>query len=110
MGRNFGPVDFIFSSSGGRSLRALVTYMYIIIHNLQCGLPNLLLYYTFLLKIKNREVCQFGKILGKMVVFRGVAALRGNKKFFTLASLAGFRFRKLVRKRNLRLIFLVTYL
>ena len=43
---------------------------------------------------KNREVSQFDKILDKMVeFFRGVAALRGIKKFFSLALLADFRFR-----------------
>ena len=45
-------------------------------------------------KNKNREVSQFDKNLDKMDEFLGgVAALRGIKKFFSLASLADFRFR-----------------
>ena len=69
--------------------------MYIIIHNLRCGLPNLLLYYTFCLKIKTVKLVNLIKILDKMDEFLGgVAALRGIKKFFSLASLADFRFRK----------------
>ena len=46
-------------------------------------------------KNKTVKLVNLIKILDKMdEFFRGVAALRGIKKFFTLASLAEFRFRK----------------
>ena len=38
--------------------------------------------------------------------FRGVAALRGIKKFFSLASLADFRFRKINLKKKFKANFL----
>ena len=61
----------------------------------------------FVLKNKNREVCQFDKILDQMVEFwGGVAALRGIKKFFSLASLADFLFRKVNLKKKFKANFL----
>ena len=67
--------------------------MYTIIHNLLCGLPNIAaLLYIYVLKIKTVKLVNWIKFWVKWSIL-GEYGFKGiSKEFFTLASLADFRF------------------